>query len=147
MPIGKFNHNIDAKGRVFVPARFRPELGNRFTIFKSPTENCIRAYNEENWIKYKKKLAKIKDLKNNLRRMIFSSSYEVETDSQGRILIPSELLEMTDISDKAVIVGMDRWVEIWEPKEYDKVYGAGDAESLYEMAAYLDSDDDCDDDF
>lgn len=146
MPTGLFNHSVDAKGRVFIPAKFRPDLGTRFTLFKCPTDTCLRAYNEENWKKYKKKLAKIKDKNNRLRRLIFSSSYEVETDSQGRILIPADLLEESHIRDKAVIIGMDRWVEIWDPAEHRSAMDPDDNETLSEIMTSLDSDDDDEDD-
>lgn len=147
MPVGKYTHNVDVKGRVFVPSKFRPDLGNHFTIFLSPKDKCIRAYNEDNWNKYRKKLARIKDPDNGLRRLIFSSASDVETDSQGRILIPSEMLSDIGVTEKMVIVGMDRWVEMWEPDEYDRVFGINKKGEYTQMLVDLDAEDDPDCDF
>ncbi len=126
MFVGSFTHNVDTKGRVFVPSKLRQGLGQSFHICRSMDTRCIRIYNNAEWDKVMEKLLESEEVTNEaIRRFSFFSS-EVEMDAQGRIMIPEVLRKFARISDKAYIVGMLGWVEIWEPSEFASVMGEDD---------------------
>jgi len=118
MLIGSFLHNVDTKGRVFIPAKFRLDLGSHFYVYRSH-DGCIRAYGEAEWKLVLDKLKNSTVKSNQLRRRILSSTVEVDMDSQGRVLIPEELRKFALIVDKVKIVGMADWVEFWNPDKFD----------------------------
>lgn len=118
MLIGSYLHNVDAKGRVFIPAKFRLDLGSHFYIYRSH-DGCIRAYAEEEWKEVVEKLKHSTVKSNQLRRRILSSTVEVEMDTQGRVLIPDDLRRAAMIIDKVKVVGMADWVEFWNPERFE----------------------------
>ncbi len=132
MLIGSYLHNVDAKGRVFIPAKFRLDLGSHFYIYRSH-DGCIRAYAEEEWNEVLEKLRHSTVKSNQLRRRILSSTVEVEMDTQGRVLIPEELRRAALIIDKVKIVGMAGWVEFWNPEKFDLLDSLEDEEEDIEL--------------
>lgn len=132
MLVGNFLHNIDAKGRVFIPAKFRLDLGSHFYIYRSH-DGCIRAYGESEWNVVLEKLKSSTVKSNKLRRRILSSTVEVEMDTQGRILIPEELRKYALIIDKVRIVGMADWVEFWNPEKFEIIESQDDEEEDIEL--------------
>ncbi len=123
MFVGTFNHNIDAKGRVFIPAKLRQELGQRFYICRGLECRCIRAYSEAEWHKMLTKLRDNTAGDNIARRRVSASSIDVEMDSQGRIMITELLRNYAGLTDKVCIVGMLDWVEFWDPAQYAAIMG------------------------
>ena len=125
MFMGTALHNVDAKGRVFIPSKFRSEMGSSLIVCRSP-DGCVRAYIPDEW----KKVADAYSLTNvkmlRLRRRLFASAEQVDLDSQGRILLPEELRTSMGITDKVRIVGVDKWMEFWDPARYDEVMDADD---------------------
>lgn len=125
MFVGNYTHNIDTKGRVFVPSKLRQELGQRFYICRSIDCQCIRAYNLTEW---ENMLTKLRDsnLEDNMaRRRLAFSAVEVEMDSQGRIMLAEQLRKFAGLTDKVCIVGMLDWVEFWNPDLFDQLMGDG----------------------
>jgi len=123
MFVGNYTHNIDAKGRVFIPAKLRQELGQRFYICRGIDCRCIRAYNLIEW---EKMLTKLRDsnLEDNIaRRRLAFSAVDVEMDSQGRIMLTEQLRKFAGLSEKVCIVGMIDWVEFWDPDQFTEVMG------------------------
>ncbi|MBE6754186.1 MAG: division/cell wall cluster transcriptional repressor MraZ [Ruminococcaceae bacterium] len=115
MLVGKYLHNVDTKGRVFVPAKFRTGLGDKFYMLRS-IDGCIRAYNEE---EFSKMMARVNSatLRNvNSKRKLLASVVEVDMDSQGRVVLSEELRASVGITDKVSIIGMGEWVELWQPE-------------------------------
>ena len=95
MLLGEYNHNIDDKGRVSVPAKFREDLGISFIVTKG-LDNCLFAYSKEEWTKFEEKLKSLPLTNPNARnfiRFFFSGATECEIDKQGRINIPQSLRE------------------------------------------------------
>ena len=125
MFMGTATHNVDAKGRVFIPSKFRSEMRTRLVLCRAP-DGCVRAYLPEEWETVAKayQATSVKALK--LRRRLFASAETVELDSQGRMLIPEGLRAEMGITDKVKIVGMDTWMEFWDPAKYDEVMSADD---------------------
>ena len=125
MFVGNYTHNIDAKGRVFIPSKLRQELGQRFYICRSMEKDCrcIRAYNSAEW---ENMLLKIRDCtaEDNLsRRRLAASACDVEMDSQGRIMLTEQLRRYAGLTEKVCIVGMLDWVEFWDPDHYTEIMG------------------------
>src|SRR5690554_3808910 len=113
MLIGEFQHNIDPKGRISIPSRFRVDLGERFIVTKG-LDNCLFVYSLDEWGRLEEKikalpLARSRDL----QRFFFSGACEVETDKQGRILIPNNLRTYAGLERDAMIIGASVRAEIW----------------------------------
>ncbi len=115
MLLGEYNYNIDAKGRVFVPAKLREDLGDTFVIAKS-MDKCISVYSYEMWARYVGKLNALPEMKaRNIRRFLFSTATEVSCDSQGRVLIPQSLREHAGLEKEITFIGAGDHAEIWNP--------------------------------
>lgn len=135
MFVGNYTHNIDTKGRVFIPSKLRQELGQRFYICRSMDCQCVRAYNLTEWENMLTKLRDSNLTDNMARRRLAYSAVEVEMDSQGRIMLTEQLRQFAGLTDKVCIVGMLDWVEFWNPETFDEVMGdsmAGPSQSEYE---------------
>ena len=120
---GQFQHNMDKKGRVFIPAKLREELGAKIVLCKSlDMNNCLCIYTVA---EYQRIMQKINDnklvVRNKLLRYL-SSSAELEYDAQGRVNVPLALREFADLSDAepVMIVGTSDKVEIWNKTLWDK---------------------------
>lgn len=122
MFIGEYQHTVDAKGRMFVPAKFRDELGERF-IVTIGLDRCLFVFPEETFNIYKEKLDAIslanKDARN-FTRFFFAGAGECELDKQGRILLPQKLRTYANLEKDVTVVGVSGRVEIWNTEEWDK---------------------------
>ncbi len=139
MYIGQYCHNLDAKGRVIMPSRFREQLGENFVVTKG-YEGCLAVYSEAEWEKFAAQLMSMPGHNADARRLvrIFSSgAVNCETDKQGRILIPAHLREHAGIEKEVMIIGTFERVEIWDTAAWDKYNNDEDALSLEEAAAKL----------
>ena len=92
MLYGRYQHNIDAKGRLFVPAKLREKLGDAF-IAAAVMDHCVSLYSLEEWDKLQEGLAAMPMTKaRKLQRYLSANAADVQVDSQGRILLPRHLL-------------------------------------------------------
>jgi len=123
MFVGNFTHNIDAKGRVFVPSKLRQELGQRFYICRGMDCRCIRAYNETEWVRMLSRLRDSNLGDNSARRRLTYSAVDVEMDSQGRIMLTEQLRNYAGLTEKVCFVGMLDWVELWNPESFAEMMG------------------------
>ena len=115
MLIGEFNHNIDTKGRLIMPAKFRPELGQQFVITRG-LDGCSFGYPMESWTALQEKLKQLPLAKKDARkftRFFYSAATEVEIDKQGRINIPQTLIEFAKIDKECRVIGVSDRIEIW----------------------------------
>lgn len=120
MLISSFGHSVDAKGRVFIPAKWRDDLGDTVIITRDMMGNadsrCLYGMPVELWndiLERFKKVA-VSDVKaQNAMRRLFANACECELDKQGRILIPNSLREYAGINSDAMLVGMGSRIEIW----------------------------------
>ena len=88
---GEFRHSIDTKGRLFIPARLRDELGEHFTVTRG-LDKCLAIYPEAEWNVLEERIRNLPMSKaRDLQRFFFSSAFDAELDSQGRILLPAVL--------------------------------------------------------
>lgn len=115
MFLGEFEHTIDDKGRVAVPARFREELGEGLVLTRG-FEHCLQVFPRSVWQALAQRISALSlgnEEARSLRRLIFSGAAEVELDRQGRILIPQNLREYAGLTDQVVIAGLNTYFEIW----------------------------------
>ena len=118
MFMGEYHHNIDDKGRLIIPAKFRSELGEKFIITRG-LEKCLYVYSESEWNTIVAKLKTLPFTKKDVRtfiRSFFSGATECEFDRQGRINITSPLVSYADIDKECVIIGANDRIEIWSDK-------------------------------
>ena len=113
MLIGQYQHNIDAKNRVIVPAKFREDLGERFYVTKG-LDGCLFVLSEEGWKRLQDKIVAMPmSQARQLQRFFFSGAAEVEPDKQGRILIPQPLRDYASIEKDVTFIGTGDRAEIW----------------------------------
>lgn len=121
MFMGEFHHNIDDKGRLVIPNKFRSELGEQFIITRG-LENCLYAYSMNEWNNLVSKLKSLPFTKKDARifiRSFFSGATECEFDKQGRINITSPLVNYAGISKECVIIGANDRIEIWSDEGWN----------------------------
>lgn len=115
MFMGEYKHNIDAKGRIIIPAKFRQDLGEKFVVTRG-MDDCLFGYPMDEWEKFQNKINELPVSKKDARyftRFFFSAAVECEFDKQGRINIPSNLRGYAKIAKKCVVVGVSNRFEIW----------------------------------
>ena len=117
---GKFQHTIDSKGRLFIPARLREALGNSFYITIS-FEDCLTIYSTDRWRKAEEKLESMSQSAQMELRVLFSNASHVELDSQGRIPLTLNLREVAGLEKNVTIVGTGLYVQIWDAEKYKHV--------------------------
>ena len=118
MLIGQYQHDIDVKNRVIVPAKFREDLGERFYVTKG-LDGCLFVLSEEGWNKLQDKIVAMPMSKaRQLQRFFFSGAAEVEPDKQGRILIPQPLRDYASIEKDVTFIGTGDRAEIWSTERW-----------------------------
>ena len=125
MFMGEFNHSIDAKGRMIMPAKIREQLGDK-CIITMGLDDCLFVYDEEKWNFIVTTLNKQPTTKARIRalkRMIFGKATESEFDGQGRVLIPTTLRQHAGLDKKSVVVGAGDHVEIWSQEKWNTYMG------------------------
>ncbi len=139
MFMGEFQHSLDAKGRLIMPAKFRELLGNSFILTKG-LDRCLFVYPKDEWTVLEQKLKALPFTHKDARafiRFFFSGAVEIEIDKQGRILVPPPLREHAGIDKDVVIIGVSNRAEIWSQKEWD-TYSSEASLSYEEIAEKLD---------
>lgn len=131
MLVGSFSHTVDSKNRVFVPAKFREDLGVEFVIFRSPSGNHLIMLSTAEWDNY---VAPFKELEREKAERIFRfltrNAAQVSPDSQGRIVLPQSLLSYASIEKTAMIVGCDSYAEIWSEEVYNAYVDEEDTDDI-----------------
>ena len=118
---GTFEHTLDAKGRLFIPAKFRDDLGDGFYVTIS-SEPCLTAYTMDKWQDMKKKIDALSTLAQKKARTFFANASKCELDSQGRILLPQFLRDFAGLTKEVVVVGNNNTAEIWDKEKWDEVH-------------------------
>lgn len=123
MFLGEFEHTIDDKGRVAVPARFREELSEGLVLTRG-FERCLQVFPRHTWQTLAQRISSLSlgnEEARNLRRLLFSGAAEVEVDRQGRILIPQNLREYAGLAEQVVIAGLDTYFEMWSRERWQNI--------------------------
>lgn len=132
MFMGEFHHNLDAKGRLIIPAKFREQLGDDFVLTRG-MDGCLFGYPQSEWAKLQEKLQTLPLTQKNARtfvRLLYSAATECELDKQGRINVPKPLMTHAALDKACVLVGVANRIEIWSTERWEQF--ATDAESDFD---------------
>ena len=134
MFMGEYNHIIDAKGRLIIPARFRELLGEEFILTKG-LDGCLSIYPMDAWEAFETKLRALPLTNKNARtftRFFVAGATNCELDRQGRILVPQTLREFSGLEKEVVLTGnLDR-IEIWSKEKWSENCNYDDMDSIAE---------------
>ena len=123
MLIGEYEHSLDAKGRLIMPAKLRQDMGEKFIVTKG-LDGCLFAFSQNEWLNFETKLKALPLSDRNARnfvRFFLSGATECEIDKQGRFLIPSNLRTAAGLEKEAVIIGVGTRLEIWNKATWENV--------------------------
>lgn len=129
MFMGEFQHNIDTKGRLIVPAKFRESLGEQFVVTRG-MDGCLFGYPMSEWVQLEEKLKEMPLAKKDSRtfvRFFYSAATECEIDKQGRINIPLTLRTHAHIEKACVIIGVSNRIEIWDEARWKEFSSEAEA--------------------
>ncbi|MDQ0198491.1 division/cell wall cluster transcriptional repressor MraZ [Neobacillus ginsengisoli] len=135
MFMGEYHHSIDIKGRLIVPSKFRDDLGELFIITRG-LDQCLFGYPLSEWVLLEEKLKGLPLTKKDARaftRFFFSGATESELDKQGRINIPTPLLQYAKLEKECVILGVSNRIEIWSKQIWEDYFSESE-ESFAEIA-------------
>ncbi|MGP4040402.1 division/cell wall cluster transcriptional repressor MraZ [Gracilibacillus sp. D59] len=135
MFMGEYQHNIDTKGRIIVPSKFRDGLGDQFVVTRG-LDQCLFAYPMNEWRQLEEKLKKLPLTKKDARaftRFFFSGAVECELDKQGRINIPAPLRKYAGIEKECAVIGVSNRVEFWAEDKWNEFVDVSE-ESFAEIA-------------
>ena len=138
MFMGEYNHTIDAKGRLIVPAKFREQLGEAFVITNG-NDGCLSIYSKEDWdsvLENLKALPGNRDKREIIRKVVAQAN-EVELDKQGRILVPQSLRESAGLEKDVVLAGVIDKIEVWDKAKWDNATDVDDIDDIAERLAEL----------
>ncbi|WP_298821441.1 division/cell wall cluster transcriptional repressor MraZ [Chloroflexus sp.] len=123
MFLGTHEHAIDEKGRLAIPARFRAELAGGMVLTRG-FDRCLLIFPLPFWSELTRRVSALSLVDEDarmLRRLLFASASEQEMDRQGRILLPQSLREVASLTEQAVLVGLDTYIEVWSPERWREV--------------------------
>ncbi len=138
MLIGEFKHNLDQKGRVSIPAKFRQKFAEGLILTRG-IDQCIWGFSKSEWEKVVNRITNLPLSQSSARafaRLMLSGAFETEIDNQGRVLIPEILRKYANLEKKTVIVGMYNRIEIWDEKKWEE-YKKQTEENSEEIAERL----------
>ena len=138
MFIGEYSHNLDTKGRIVIPNKFREELQETFILTRG-LDGCLTIYSNEQWQTIFRKLSNLPSTKRAARQyihMLTSRACECSLDKQGRIQIPAYLSDPVNIKKECVVVGVNDHIEIWDKDTWNAYYEEA-SESYEEIAEEL----------
>ncbi|MDR3190450.1 MAG: division/cell wall cluster transcriptional repressor MraZ [Lactobacillaceae bacterium] len=142
MFMGTYEHSLDTKNRLIIPAKFRNQLGDKFVIVKW-MEKSLHAFTIEGWEAYNEQLNQLPSTNKAARqfkRFIFSGAADVEFDRAGRISIPSDLKNYATLDKDVVIIGGgEASFEIWDAQTF-KAYNDDTANNFDEIVDDFDFD-------
>ncbi len=139
---GEFEHSIDRKGRLILPAKFREVAKNQFVekfFITRGLDKCLFMFSEEEWRSQENKFKGMSFTKQQSRtfnRLLFSGAVEIVFDKQGRILVPQYLKDFAEIKKDVMIVGVSNRIEIWSKDKWHDYY-ANTRQSFEEIAEKL----------
>ena len=120
MFIGEYSHNLDEKGRLAVPKKFRPDLSKGAVVTKG-LDNCLFLFTQEEWQKFMGKLSNITFAKSSSRafsRLMLAGAMDVSLDKQGRIMLPEYLRVFAGLNKNIIIAGLYNRLELWDETKW-----------------------------
>jgi len=123
MFLGEFSHSVDDKGRLTLPAKFRPELGQGVVVTRG-VDKCLFIFTTEEFQRLAERIGELPMTQAEGRefsRHFFSGALDVEVDKQGRILIPQNLRDYAGLDGEVVVTGVNKRIEVWDVNAWQKV--------------------------
>ncbi len=123
MFLGEYTHNLDSKGRLTIPAKFRAAFAQGLVITRNPTDQCLLVFPQAEWEKLADKVSALPltDPRSAaFRRIFFSAAEDLEPDGQGRILLSQRLQEHAKIETDVVVAGQNKFIELWSPSLWEE---------------------------
>lgn len=141
MFIGEYSHNLDDKGRLAIPVKFRRELAKGAVVTRG-LDNCLFLYTKTEWAKLAEKLATLPISQANSRafsRLMLAGAMDVEVDTQGRMVLPEYLRGFASLKKAVVIAGLYNRLEIWDDERWKtyKTQTESESGSIAERMAEL----------
>jgi MraZ protein len=133
--IGEYEHSLDVKGRMILPAKIREDMGDKFIVTKG-LDGCLFGFSQNEWTNFEEKLKTLPLTNKNARdfvRFFLSGATECEIDKQGRFLIAGNLREYANLEKDAIIIGVGTRIEIWNREKW-KSYNSDENISADEIA-------------
>ena len=131
--VGSYSHSLDAKKRVFVPAKFREDLGNTFYVTRK-FDTYLSIYTEEEWAAYLEKLEKLPEsVAAEVQEFILGGAQKCVPDNSGRIIIDDKLLKHAGITKNIVFVGAGRQIRVWAEELWNEREKNRDFEKMREV--------------
>lgn len=132
MFLGRFSHNLDSKGRLAIPAKFRGSLAVGLVVTRG-IDRCLTVYPLVAWQRLTERIEalSVSDPDARMfRRMVFAEAADEEPDAQGRIVLPPELRRYAGIEREAIVVGVNSYIEVWEPARWEALNAATEDEGV-----------------
>ncbi len=128
--VGSFPHSLDAKKRVFIPSKYREELGNEFYITKK-FDPYLSVYTAQDWEEYSARISALPEAEAyHLQEYILGSAQKCTPDSSGRIIIDEKLLKHASINKNVVFVGAGKQIKIWAEELWTERENTRDLENI-----------------
>ncbi len=118
---GEYQHTLDSKGRLFIPAKLREELGEVFYLTVSD-EKCLWAYSLDAWQEFVDKVRTMPYVDRKRMRPFFACAAKCELDAQGRVLLPQGLRDFAGLSKNVAVIGCDDHAELWDSDNWSPVH-------------------------
>lgn len=111
---GTYAHNMDAKGRLFIPAKLRDEMGAAFVITQG-LDGCLAVYPQDEWDKLESAIRALPPSRaRDLQRFFIAAAFDAEADAQGRVLLPASLRTYAGLTKETIVIGATNHAEIWD---------------------------------
>ncbi|MBR4132347.1 MAG: division/cell wall cluster transcriptional repressor MraZ [Oscillospiraceae bacterium] len=117
---GKYRHSVDPKGRLFVPAKLREELGEAFYVTLG-LDKCLTVHTQTSWDRLMEKYESVPTYQFGRLRFLLANVVKCEPDKQGRFLLPPDLRAYANITQNVVFIGQGTHAEIWDAEAYDRL--------------------------
>ena len=131
MFIGEYTHNLDEKGRLAVPVKFRNQVKKGAVVTRG-LDNCLFLYTKSEWEKLAEKLAALPFSQANSRafaRLMLAGAMDVEVDKQGRVILPEYLRQFAGLKKEVVLAGLYSRIEIWDSEKWQTYKSQTEKES------------------
>ncbi len=141
---GRYDHTIDAKGRLSIPSKFREVLGKNYdssTLVVTTLDGCLIAYPHQEWQVLEKKISALPAFNKKTRiflRNFYSSGVECPIDKLGRILVPQALRDYAGLTREVLLIGILKQFEIWDKSTWDAYQAQTTLEDISTMIEDLD---------
>ena len=134
---GEYHHSIDSKKRLFIPAKFREELGDVFYVTRK-LEKALIIYSAEGWKELKDKLHEQPDsVVGKIKQFIFPKTIDASPDAHGRIVLTQFLIDYAGLSKNVVVAGVGDHVEIWSEDRWNEKEKTMDEQELTDILKEL----------